>query len=77
MTAKNTQPHRSIFTTLKAVVGSDTPLGVDVLQQVTGFDKRMVQRHVEVLTDVGVIKRVGSIAQHGYRYVSALPISAG
>lgn len=69
--------NRAIFITLKAVVNSNAPLGVVSLQQVTGFDKRMVQRHVEVLTDVGVIERLGSQAQSGYRYTSALLISAG
>ncbi|MDN5565903.1 MAG: HTH domain-containing protein [Psychrobacter sp.] len=69
--------NRTIFVTLKAVVASRIPLSVNELQQATGFDKRMVQRHVEVLKDVGVIARLGAEAQSGYRYTSALPISAG
>lgn len=69
--------NRAIFITLKAVVASTAALSVVELQKATGFDKRMVQRHVEILTDVGAVKRIGSQAQSGYSYTNAMPMSAG
>lgn len=77
MQPKATKPNRSVFKTLKAIVGSNTPLSVEALEQDTGFGKRMVQRHVEILSDVGMINRLGANDQGGYRYSSALPVSVG
>ena len=71
------KPNRSVFKTLKAVLGSDTPLSVEALEQCTGFCKRTVQRHVEILSDVGMINRLGTHDQGGYRYSSSLPLSVG
>ena len=77
MQPKTTKPNRSVFKTLKAILGSDTPLSVEALEQNTGFGKRRVQRHVDILSDVGMINRLGVNDQGGYRYTSALPISVG
>ena len=77
MEPKTTKPNRSIFKTLKAILGSDTPLSVEALEQYTGFGKRRVQRHVDILSDVGMVNRIGINDQGGYSYSSALPISVG
>ncbi len=77
MGLETTKHNRSIFKTLKVILGSDTPLSVEALEQCTGFGKRRVQRHVYILSDVGMINRLGTNDQGGYSYSSALPISVG
>lgn len=75
--SNNTKPGRAIFTTLKAVVSSDSPLSVEGLQDATGFDKRKTQRHVAILTEVGVVRRIGDHYQNGYKYAKVLPLTTG
>ena len=68
---------RAIFVTLKKIVVNEGLISVEELRQSTGFGRRRVQRHVELLTEVGVIRRVGTNNSKGYRYASALPLSFG
>lgn len=75
--SEDNKPARAIFVTLKEIVVSKRLVSVEELRQSTGFGRRRVQRHVELLTDVGVIKRVGDCGPNGYRYISTLPLSFG
>lgn len=75
MTKENNTPIRSIFVTLKTIIDRDTPVSVETLRKSTGFGRRRVQRHVELLTDIGMIERTGNHDCNGYRYVSALPLT--
>lgn len=61
--------NRSIFKTLKVILDSDTFLSVLDMSKITGFGVRMSQRHVEVLSDVGIIKRVNKTEGKGYLYI--------
>ena len=61
--------NRAIFKTLKAVLDSSTPLTVKNIAAISGFGERMVQRHVEVLSDVGIVRRVNKMKGKGFVYV--------
>ena len=61
--------NRSIFKTLKAILDSDMPLSVREINRTTDFGERMIQRHVEVLSDVGIVKRLNKTEGKGYLYV--------
>lgn len=75
MTKDNDTPIRSIFVTLKMIIDRDTPVSVETLRKSTGFGQRRVQRHVELLTDIGMIERTGKYDCNGYRYASVLPLT--
>ena len=61
--------NRSIFKTLKSILDSDMPLSVREINRTTDFGERMIQRHVEVLSDVGIVKRLNKTEGKGYLYV--------
>ena len=69
MQALSPNSNRAIFKTLKAVLDSNTPLTVKNIAAISGFGERMVQRHVEVLTDVGIVTRVNKVKGRGFVYV--------
>ena len=61
--------NRSIFKTLKSILDSDMPLSVREIKRTTDFGERMIQRHVEVLSDLGIVKRLNKTEGKGYLYV--------
>lgn len=69
--------HHTILQTFKVIRDSQHPIDVEYLQSVTGFDKRRVQRHALVLTNSGLVKKIGDRPSDGYLYKLALPSSAG
>lgn len=77
VTKDNDTPIRSIFVTLKTIIAKDKPVSVDTLCKSTGFGLRRVQRHVELLTDIGMIERIGNHDCNGFQYRSALPLKMG
>lgn len=69
MQVHGSNSNRAIFKTLKAVLDSNTPLTVKNIAAISGFGERMVQRHVEVLADAGIVRRVNKIKGKGFVYV--------
>lgn len=66
--------NRAIFKTLKVILDSDTPVTVKSISDATELGERMVQRHAEVLTDVGLVKRLNSRKGRGFVYTSNIKI---
>lgn len=60
---------RQIFKTLKTLINSESALSVEALENMTGFGRRMVQRHVATLSDIGMIRRVNKEQGIGYLYI--------
>lgn len=61
--------NRLIFQTLKAVLDSDNAITAAEISIATGFNKRMTQRHTEVLTNSGLIRRSNREEGRGFAYI--------
>ena len=59
----------TILKTFKAIRDCQRPIDVGHLQELTGFDKRRVQRHVSALAKSGLVEQIGKRACDGYRYI--------
>lgn len=66
----------TVLQTLTVVRDSKSPVSVEQVQEITGFQERQVQRHFSALVDRGYLRRIGANGQSGYRYTFS-PIIAG
>lgn len=66
----------TITYTLSAILNSHHPLSIEQIREKTGLHQRQLQRHLSVLSARGLVRRIGTSAQQGYRYTS-LPSRRG
>ena len=69
MTTSNKKPERAIFKTLKAVTDSTSALSVKDIEGATDFNMRTLQRHLDELSDIGLISRVNKGLDQGKGYL--------
>lgn len=52
----------------KIIRDSDFAISVNSMMDKTGFDKRRVQRQAKLLTELGLVSRIGDNPVQGYVY---------
>ena len=59
---------RATLETFKIIRDSDFAISVNSMMDKTGFDKRRVQRQAKLLTELGLVSRIGDNPVGGYVY---------
>ncbi|KAF0567384.1 hypothetical protein FQV37_2240 [Psychrobacter nivimaris] len=67
---------KATLETFKIIRDSDFAISVNSMMDKTGFDKRRVQRQAKLLTELGLVSRIGENPERGYVY-KVTPSSAG
>ena len=67
----------TITYTLSAILDSNHPLSIEQVHEKTGLHQRQLQRHLSVLSERGLVRRIGTSDSQGYAYAKTLPSIAG